>query len=72
MLEYEFETVNCDEGGGYSLFGGVGMETTRHRDIICRRAADGWRYAGFIPTRQRAAGFIEAIDLVFERQRPET
>lgn len=73
MLEYEFETVNCDDGGGgYSLFGGVGIETTRHQEIIRRRAADGWRYVGFIPKRQRAGGFIETIDLVFERQRPET
>ncbi|MDO4315694.1 MAG: hypothetical protein Q4C45_07930 [Oscillospiraceae bacterium] len=32
----------------------------------------GWRYAGFIPKRQRAGGFIETIDLVFERERPET
>lgn len=72
MLEYAFETVGCDEGGGgYSLFGGVGIETLRHREIISRRASEGWRYAGFIPKRQRAGGFIETIDLVFERQRPE-
>lgn len=58
MLEYEFETVSCDEGGGYSLFGGVGMETTRHRDIICRLAVCGlhphapagrWLYRGDRP-----------------------
>lgn len=72
MLEYEFETVSCDEGdGGYSLFGGIGMETLRHQEVICQRAADGWRYVGFIPKRQRAGGFIETIDLVFERERPE-
>ena len=50
MLEYEFETVDCMEGGGgYSLFGGFGMESVRHRELICRRAADGWRYVGFVP-----------------------
>ena len=27
MLEYEFETVQCDYGSGYSLFGGIGLET---------------------------------------------
>ena len=37
-----------------------------------RRAAEGWRYVGFIPKRQRAGGYMETIDLVFERQRPET
>lgn len=50
MLEYEFETINCDDGeGGYSLFGGIGIETLRHQEVIRRRAADGWRYAGLYP-----------------------
>ena len=39
---------------------------------IRRRAAEGWRYVGFIPRYQRAGGFIETIDLVFERRRPDT
>ena len=68
MLQYEFETVDCDNASGYSLFGGVGLETTRHREIICRRAAEGGRYAGSIPRSQRAGGFIETVDLVFERE----
>ena len=73
MLEYEFEEVACDEGGGgYSLIGGFGMETVAHQAIILRRASEGWRYAGWIPKRQRAGGFIETIDLVFARQDPET
>lgn len=73
MLEYEFEEVFCDEGGGgYSLLGGFGMETVAHQETILRRAAEGWRYVGFIPKRQRAGGFIESVDLVFERQRPDT
>ena len=63
MLEYEFETVQCDYGAGYSLFGGVGLETDGHRETILRRAAEGWRYAGFVPRKQRAGGFIESIDL---------
>lgn len=67
MLEYEFETVDCDNAAGYSLFGGVGLETCAHQEIILRRAADGWRYVGCIPRTQRAGGFIETIDLVFER-----
>ena len=73
MLEYEFENISCDDGGGgYSLFGGIGIETVRHREIIRQRAADGWRYVGFLPKCQRGSGFIETIDLVFERERPET
>lgn len=70
MLEYEFETVSCDSLDGYRLFGGVGLETTEHQEVIRRRAAEGWRYAGFAPRRQRAGGFIESIDLIFEREIP--
>ena len=48
------------------------METVAHQEAIRRRAAEGWRYVGFIPRYQRAGGFIETIDLVFERRRPDT
>lgn len=73
MLEYEFEEIACnDGGGGYSLFGGIGWETQTHQAVILRRAAEGWRYVGFIPKRQRAGGYMETIDLVFERQCPES
>lgn len=71
MLEYEFETVHCDYGSGYSLFGGVGLETSGHREMILQRAAAGWQYVGFLPKTQRAGGFIETIDLIFQRQKPE-
>ena len=67
MLEYEFEEVSCGEVYGFYL-----RETAAHREVIVRRAADGWRYVGFIPRYQRAGGFIETIDLVFERRRPDT
>ena len=33
--------------------------------------AEGWRFAGWIPATQRAGGFIETIDLVFERETAE-
>lgn len=65
--EYEFETVNCDSATGYSLFGGVGLTTEGHREIIVQRASEGWRFVGVIPASQRAGGFIETVDLVFER-----
>lgn len=68
MMEYEFETVSCDYGSGYSLLGGVGLETDGHREIILRRGAEGWRYAGFVPKKQRAGGFIESIERIFERE----
>lgn len=60
MLEYEFETVAADRG----FFVG---KTLGHQDIIRRRAEDGWRYAGYIPTKQVNGGVFE-IDLIFERE----
>ena len=67
MLIYEFETVEA-AASGYSMFGGVGLDTEGHREIIARRGSAGWRFAGCVPVRQRAGGFIEAWDLVFERE----
>ena len=69
MPEYEFERVSTALNG-YSLFGGVGIETEGHREVILRRAADGWRYAGWIPASQRGTGHVEKMDLVFVRERP--
>ena len=39
-----------------------------HREIIDRRAAEGWRYAGYIPTRTNSDGQPAQIDLIFERE----
>ena len=44
MLEYEFEEVSCGRGLRVFL-----RETAAHREVIVRRAADGWRYVGCIP-----------------------
>lgn len=68
MLEYEFEEVSCGEVCGFNL-----RETAAHREVILRRAADGLAVYGMHPQKPAPAyGFIESIDLVFERQRPET
>lgn len=73
MLEYEFEEIWCDEGKRtWGPLGGFSMDSTAHQEVIRRRAAEGWRYVGFLPKRQRAAGFLEIIDMVFERERPES
>ena len=61
MLEYEFEPVPASRG----VFVG---KTLGYREAILRRAAEGWRYAGFVPKKQRAEGFIESIELIFERE----
>ncbi len=60
MLEYEFEAVAAGEG----FFVG---KTSGHREAILRRTAEGWRWAGWIPTQQMNGSVLE-IDLVFERE----
>lgn len=69
--EYEFETLELS-AGGYSLFGGVGIRMEGHQELICRRAAGGWQYVGYLPTVQRATGHTEEIQLIFQREPPET
>jgi len=66
--EYEFERLELN-AGSYSLFGGVGIHADGHREIIGRRAQEGWRYVGWLPTVQRATGHMEEIELVFERRK---
>ena len=61
MLEYTFEKVPCDRG----VFVGK-IPKEQHREMILRRA-EGWRYAGWIPTQQINGGITE-LDLIFERE----
>lgn len=59
MYRYEYVTVV-----------GEGMLATKfkeHREIIDRRAAEGWRYAGWVPAHS-TNGTVVQIDLVFERE----
>ena len=65
--EYEFERLELN-AGSYSLFGGVGIHADGHREIIGRRAQEGWRYVGYMPTTQRGTGHIEELELIFEKK----
>jgi hypothetical protein len=66
MYMYEFERISSGlTGWGFS---GNKYETEEYKEIINKRAADGWRYIGFIPVSQRGTGHIEEMDLVFERE----
>lgn len=64
---YRYQTVKC-EFFTWGLAGGNVYETQGHREIIEQMAAQGWRYAGFIPTKQRGTGHIAEIDLIFEKE----
>ena len=67
MYKYEYETVNCDFSGWGPLNGNV-YGNDGYRKIIDKRAEAGWRYVGYIPTKQRGTGHMQEIDLIFEKE----
>ena len=51
---------------------GIGITEYRFenmRDVIDKYANDGWRYDGFVPVLQRGNGYIEEIELIFEKEK---
>lgn len=51
---------------------GIGITEYRFenmRDVIDKYANDGWRYVGFVPVLQRENGYIEEIELIFEKEK---
>ena len=60
MYEYEYVTVTGE--------GVMATKYREHREIIDRRAIEGWRYAGWIPAHSTNNGTVVQIDLIFERE----
>ena len=51
---------------------GIGITEYRFekwRDVINRYANEGWCYVGFVPVLQRGNGYIEEIELIFEKEK---
>ena len=67
MYTYEYEKVVV-EFSGFGLFNGNMYGIEEYRKKIKKRGKEGWRYVGFIPTRQRGTGHIDEIDLIFEKE----
>jgi len=67
MYRYEYETVSCSFSG-WGLGSGNVYGIEDYRAVIDRRAERGWRYVGYIPTKQRGTGHAEEIDLIFEQE----
>lgn len=67
MYKYEYEKVIC-ELGRWGVFSGNVYSIEDYRTIIEERAKNGWRYVGFIPTKQRGTGHIQEMDLIFEKK----
>ena len=69
MYRYEYESVSCVLDG-WGTFGGNSYGIEDYRDIINARAKNGWRYVGYLPTRQRGTGHVQELDLIFEKEEP--
>ena len=67
MYKYEYETVSCDFGA-WGLGSGNIYSIEDYRSIINKRAEQGWRYVGYIPTKQRGTGHTQELDLIFEKE----
>lgn len=67
MYKYEYEKVNCHLDGLGVLAGNI-YRIEDYKQIIDSRATDGWRYVGFIPTKQRGTGHIQEMELIFEKK----
>lgn len=57
MYKYEYEKVIC-ELRGWGVFSGNVYSIEEYKTIIEERSKNGWRYVGFIPTKQRGTGHI--------------
>lgn len=67
MYKYEYESISCDFNG-IGLFNGNVYGIDDYRQVISDRAKDGWRYVGFVPSKQRGTGHIQELDLIFEKE----
>lgn len=62
MKKYEFVHIALKNNPATNAF------LTEHRDIINEYAANGYSYAGYVPTKQGASGKAVEIDLIFEKE----
>lgn len=67
MYKYEYEKIDCSLSG-WGIGGGNVYEIDDYKRIINRRAANGWRYVGYVPTKQRGTGHVQEIELIFEKE----
>ena len=62
---YEYQYVQVEYRSGFAR-----MSLDEHREIIDRRAGEGWRFVAAIPTRSIGYGNVSRLDLVFEKEKP--
>jgi len=68
MFQYEYVSVSVGFDGWGPFAGNDCGLSGDYREIINGRAKDGWRYVGYMPTRQRGTGHVQELDLIFEKE----
>ena len=61
MYQYEYVTLSLEKKGLTKT------ALTEHRAIIDDYAQKGYRYVGYIPTKEIGYGVLAEVDLVFEK-----
>ena len=61
MYKYEYVSVSFKTGL-------MSTSQNEHKEIIDKYAQNGYRYVGYIPTKEVGTGALGEIDLVFEKQ----
>ena len=64
---YSYETVRY-EFTDWGFGAGNVYEAPGYREIIDRKAAEGWRFVAALPTKQRGTGHTQEMDLIFEKE----
>lgn len=62
-----YEYFHVKVAANASILGGFSLDP-EYRNII-DRAAEGWRYVGFLPVQQTLYGAILEYDLIFEQEK---
>ena len=62
MKNYEFVNIVLKNNPATNAF------LAEHREIISEYAKKGYRYVGYIPTKQGASGKTVELDLIFETE----
>ena len=67
MYKYEYISVTAEMEGYLAKFNGK-LSLDNYREIIDQKAAQGWRYVGYMPTRESREGYLRDLDLIFEKE----
>lgn len=67
MYKYEYVSVSAEMEGYLAKFNNV-LSLSDYQEIIDQKAAQGWRYVGWMPTRESMKGYLRELDLIFEKE----